>query len=388
MSEAVEHVTSPIHPVHEAAGAKFAPFGGWLMPVEYSGVRAEHAAVRTAVGIFDVSHLGTLLVKGRGVLSALNELFTNDLHRIAEGQAQYTLLCDESGRVIDDLIVYILADGSDPSTVGSAATGGAGVGGIDEVLLVPNAANADYVREAVAEVVPADADVTDAHTDMAIIAVQGPKSDAVLADVGVSVTLDFMAVDRASISGVEVIICRTGYTGERGYELLVDSRAAVELWNLLLTAAQSHGGLPCGLGARDTLRTEMGYPLHGQDLGGEIGPVEAKLSWAVGWKKASFRGRQALLARKASDLTPRVQGLVLTDRGVPRPGMSVHLFPDGPTVGSITSGTFSPTLRTGVALALLDRTVEPGAEVVVNVRGRWLVARVSALPLVPAHTRD
>lgn len=386
MSEVVEHATSPIHSAHEAAGAKFAPFSGWLMPLEYSGVRAEHAAVRTAVGIFDVSHLGTLLVKGPGVLSALNELFTNDLHRIAEGQAQYTLLCDETGRVIDDLIVYILADGSAAS--GSSARRGATEGDPDEVLLVPNAANASYVRDAVAEVVPPGTDVTDAHSDMAIIAVQGPASDAVLADVGVHVDVDYMSVTRASVSEVDVIICRTGYTGERGYELLVDSQDAVDVWNLLLTAAQDHGGVPCGLGARDTLRTEMGYPLHGQDLGGEIGPVEARLGWAVGWKKDSFRGREALLARKASDLTPRLQGLVLLDRGVPRPGMSVHLFPDGPTVGSITSGTFSPTLRTGVALALLDRTVEPGAEVVVNVRGRWLTARVSELPMVPAHARD
>ncbi len=386
MSEVLEHATSPIHSAHEAAGAKFAPFSGWLMPLEYSGVRAEHAAVRTAVGIFDVSHLGTLLVKGPGVLSALNELFTNDLHRIAEGQAQYTLLCDESGRVIDDLIVYILTDGSAAS--GSSARRGATDGDPDEVLLVPNAANASYVRDAVADVVPPGTDVTDAHSDMAIIAVQGPASDAVLADVGVHVDVDYMSVTRASVSGVDVIICRTGYTGERGYELLVDSQDAVDVWNLLLTAAQDHGGVPCGLGARDTLRTEMGYPLHGQDLGGEIGPVEARLGWAVGWKKDSFRGREALLARKASDLTPRLQGLVLLDRGVPRPGMSVHLFPDGPTVGSITSGTFSPTLRTGVALALLDRTVEPGAEVVVNVRGRWLAARVSELPMVPAHARD
>ena len=376
MSEGSTPKTSPIHAAHQDAGAKFAPFGGWLMPVEFAGVRAEHAAVRTTVGIFDVSHLGTLVVKGPGVVAALNELFTNDLTRIATGQAQYTLLCDESGRVVDDLIVYLLD--SDPKTPAA----------VDEVLIVPNAANAGYVRDAVQEVVPEGTEVIDAHSDSAVIAIQGPESAAVLADVGGQVDLDYMAVARATVGGVEVILCRTGYTGERGYELIVDSQDAVDVWNLVVTAAQAHGGMACGLGARDTLRTEMGYPLHGQDLGGEIGPVEARLGWAVGWKKASFRGREALLARRESDLTPRLQGLVLLDRGVPRQHMTVHLFPDGPTVGTVTSGTFSPTLRTGVALALLDRTVVPGAEVVVNVRGRWLTARVSELPLVPARARD
>lgn len=363
---------SPLHTAHEAAGAKFAPFSGWLMPLEYTGVRAEHEAVRTGVGIFDVSHLGTLLVSGPGVVDALNELFTNDLRRIAEGQAQYTLLCDESGRVIDDVIVYILpADRGD-----------------DDVVIVPNAANARYVRDAVAEVVGPDTEVVDAHEDMAIIAVQGPASAAVLRDAGLEVELDYMSVVRASISGVEVIVCRTGYTGEHGYELLVPSQDAVDVWNLLLTAGAAHGVQACGLGARDTLRTEMGYPLHGQDLGGELGPVEAGLSWAVGWQKESFRGREALLASKANDLSPRLQGLVLIDRGVPRPGMTVHLLPGGPTIGSVTSGTFSPTLRTGVALALLERTIAPGDEVLVDVRGRWLTARVTKPPLVDSHTRD
>ncbi|MDQ1247967.1 MAG: aminomethyltransferase [Actinomycetota bacterium] len=377
MTQPQEHpaITSPLHEAHVAAGAKFAPFGGWLMPLEYDGVVAEHTAVRTTVGLFDVSHLGTLLVRGKAVVSALNELFTNDLGRIAEGQAQYTLLCDESGRVVDDLIVYLLASPGVPSAD-------------DDVLIVPNAANAGYVADAVAEVLPAGAEVIDAHEDMAIIAVQGPSADAVLADVGLRPQVDYMAVTRGVVAGAEVIVCRTGYTGERGFELVVPSGDAVAVWNLLVTAAQTHGGVPCGLGARDTLRTEMGYPLHGQDLGGEIGPVEARLSWAVGWQKEGFRGRQALLRRRESDLTPRLQGLVMVERGVPRPGMTVHLMPGGPQVGSITSGTFSPTLRTGIALALLDRTVTAGAEVVVNVRGRWLTARVTALPLVPTHARD
>jgi aminomethyltransferase len=377
MTQPEEHadLTSPLHDAHVAAGAKFAPFGGWLMPLEYDGVVAEHNAVRATVGLFDVSHLGTLLVRGPGVVAALNELFTNDLGRIAEGQAQYTLLCDESGRVVDDLIVYLLASPGHDA-------------GDDDVLIIPNAANAGYVRDAVAEVLPEGAEVVDAHEDMAIIAVQGPEADAVLADVGLVPDLDYMSVTSGTVAGVDLIVCRTGYTGERGFELVVPSRDVVAVWNLLVTAAAVHGGVPCGLGARDTLRTEMGYPLHGQDLGDEIGPVEARLSWAVGWQKESFRGRQALLQRRRSDLTPRLQGLVMLDRGVPRPGMAVHLMPNGPQIGRMTSGTFSPTLRTGIGIALLDRTVDAGAEVVVNVRGRWLAARVSQLPLVPARARD
>ena len=368
---------SPLHGVHEAAGAKFAPFSGWLMPLEYDGVNAEHTAVRTSVGLFDVSHLGTLLVAGPGAAAALNELFTNDLTRIAAGQAQYTMLCDEAGRVKDDIIVYLLAGSADDASQT-----------VDEVLIVPNAANAAYVRMAVEEVLGPDCVVTDAHEDMAIIAVQGPASTDLLRDAGLQTELGYMQVERSQLDGIDVTICRTGYTGEKGYELLVGSADAVALWNHLTTAGAGYGVQPCGLGARDTLRTEMGYPLHGQDLGGDIGPLEARMGWSVGWDKPSFPGRAALHARRASDLLPKLHGLVLVDRGVPRAGMAVHLMPGGPQVGYVTSGTFSPTLRTGIALALLDATVAAGAEVSVNSRGRWLTARVTALPLVESHVRD
>ncbi len=359
---------SPLHDIHEAAGAKFAPFGGWLMPLEYSGVRAEHLGVRTAVGLFDVSHLGTFEVKGEGALEALNGLFTNDLHRIGAGQAQYTLLCDDAGVVIDDLIVYVFAD--------------------DDVVVVPNAANSDAVVAAVRAATGPGVEVRNTHTETAIIAVQGPAAADVLRDAGIATDVAYMAVERAAIAGADVVVCRTGYTGERGFELLVPAADAVAVWNRLLQAGAAYGAIPCGLGARDTLRTEMGYPLHGQDLGAAVGPVEAGLQWAVGWDKESFSGKQALLARRGSDLAPRLRGLVLEDRGVLRAGMKVHLMPEGPQVGELTSGTFSPTLGTGIGLALLDRTVVPGAEVSVDVRGRWLTARVATLPLVESHVRD
>lgn len=366
--ESADLHTSPLHERHVAAGAKFAPFAGWSMPLEYSGVRTEHAAVRTAVGLFDVSHLGTLEVRGPGVATALNALFTNDLGKIGTGKAQYSLLCNAAGMVIDDVIVYLLAD--------------------DFVVIVPNAANAAAVHSAVVEAVPDGTEVVDAHHDTAVIAVQGPRSAELLRDAGLGGDLDYMQATVAGLLGAQVVLCRTGYTGERGYELLVPAQHAVAVWDLLLRAGERYGVQPCGLGARDTLRTEMGYPLHGQDLGGDIGPLEAGLSWAVGWSKPEFPGRDVLVAGKASALLPRLHGLVLLDRGVPRPGMTVHLMPEGPAVGTLTSGTFSPTLHTGIGLALLDATINDGDEVSVSVRGRWLTARVTTPPLVPSHVRD
>jgi len=368
MSESEPVDRSPLHARHEAAGAKFAPFAGWLMPLEYTGVRSEHTAVRTAVGLFDVSHLGTVAVRGRNVVPALNALFTNDLERIDVGQAQYTMLCDESGAVVDDLIVYLLSP--------------------EEVLLIPNAANSDAVTAAVRAAVGADAQVADLHRDRAIIAVQGPRAGQLLTDAGIDSDLGYMQVTRAQVDDVDVIVCRTGYTGELGYELVVPARDAVSVWDRLVVAGGPHAVALCGLGARDTLRTEMGYPLHGQDLGGEYGPVETGMGWAVGWNKEHFPGRSALVSRRESGLAPRLRGLVLLERGVPRAGMAVHLMPDGPRVGTLTSGTFSPTLGAGVALGVLDRTLSPGDEVSINVRGRWLSARVTATPMVTSHVRD
>ena len=359
---------SPLHVAHDQAGAKFASFAGWQMPLEYTGIVAEHNAVRTSVGIFDVSHLGTTLVRGPGAVAALNRILTNDLDRIGPGQAQYTLLCTPEGDVVDDLIAYVF--------------------GPDDVLLIPNAGNAARVNSVIAEMVGNDIEVIDAQQDTAIIAVQGPRSRELLGALGLPTDLAYMAVARSELMGVEVVVCRTGYTGELGFELLIPAADAVRVWEALLTAGGPLGVLPCGLGSRDTLRTEMGYPLHGQDLGGGIGPVAARLNWAIGWDKPEFRGREAIVQSRHSDLQPRLRGLVLLERGVPRPGVSVHLEPSGPSLGTVTSGTFSPTLKTGIALALLEAGVSDGDEVVLNVRGRMLAARVTPPPFVAGTVRD
>ncbi|MEU7813681.1 glycine cleavage system aminomethyltransferase GcvT [Pseudonocardia sp. NPDC049154] len=363
-----ELITGPLHDRHVALGATLGAFGGWSMPIAYpAGTVAEHTAVREAVGVFDVSHLGKLLVRGPGAADFVNSCLTADLGRITPGKAQYTLCCTESGGVVDDLIAYL--------------------DGPDEVLLVPNAANAARVAELLRAAAPSGVEIVDRHRELAVIAVQGPRSAELFHTMfagfsGVS-GLDYMAFADAGA----VRVCRTGYTGEHGYELLVPAAQAPAVWDGLLAGAEPLGGRPCGLGARDTLRTEMGYPLHGQDLSEEITPVQAGSSWAVGWSKPAFWGREALLAEREAGPARRLRGLRATGRGIPRAGMTV--LAGGEPVGVTTSGTFSPTLKTGIALALIDTAAGVSADdvVTVDVRGRALETQVVKPPFVPSHVR-
>jgi len=368
--------TSPLHDRHVAAGAKLADFGGWSMPIEYAGggVLAEHEAVRTGVGLFDVSHLGTATVRGPGAAAFVDSCLTNDLSRIGPGQAQYTMCClpdgdPRAGGVVDDLIVYLH--------------------GPDDVLLVPNAANAAEVVARLADAAPAGVTVTDRHTEVAVLAVQGPRSPQLLAFLGLPGELPYMSfVTGLGGGSAEVTVCRTGYTGEHGYELLVAAERAGELWDVLVDNGRDEGLRLCGLGARDTLRTEMGYPLHGHELSTEITPVQARAGWAVGWRKPAFWGRQALLAEKEAGPARLLWGLRAPGRGIPRPGMAV-LDAEGARVGEVTSGTFSPSLRTGIALALLDTAsgADEGSELAVDVRGRPQPVQVVRPPFVPSHVR-
>lgn len=356
---------SPLHDRHVAAGAKFAAFGGWDMPLEYAGggVLAEHAAVRSDVGVFDVSHLGKARVTGPGAADFVNACLTNDLGRIAPGQAQYTLCCDDaSGGVVDDLIAYLVSP--------------------DEVFLIPNAANTAEVVRRLAAAAPESVTVGNEHERWAILAVQGPRSAEVLAGLKLPTEHGYMSFAAAVLDGVEIIVCRTGYTGEHGYELVVPATDAGPVWDAIVAA----GAPPCGLGARDTLRTEMGYPLHGQDLSLAITPVQARAGWAVGWNKPAFWGRDALLAEKAAGPRRTLRGLLLTGRGVPRGHMTVYA--DGTVVGETTSGTFSPTRRVGIALALLAPSVADGATVEVDVRGRRIPATVVKPPFVEPSVRS
>jgi aminomethyltransferase len=358
---------SPLHDRHVALGAKMADFGGWDMPIEYpaGGVVAEHTAVRERVGVFDVSHLGKASVTGPGAADFVNTCLSNDLRRIQPGSAQYTLCCDPSGGVVDDLIAYLKSD--------------------DEVFLIPNAANTAEVVRRLREAAPEGITVTDLHRDYGVIAVQGTKSDEVLEALGLPTGHDYMSFVEADWHGSPVIVCRTGYTGERGYELVPRWDDTPALWDALLEAAQPFGGMPCGLGARDTLRTEMGYPLHGQDLSLDISPEQARAGWAVGWKKDEFWGKDALVAEKAAP-TRLMRGLLVTGRGIPRAHCAVTR--DGESVGEVTSGTFSPTLKQGIALALLAPGVADGETVSIDVRGRGVEATVVKPPFVQVQVRE
>ena len=360
---------SPLHDRHVALGAKFAEFGGWSMPLEYpSGVVAEHTAVREAVGVFDVSHLGKVLVSGPGAASYVNATLSNDLAKIAPGKAQYTLCCDEqTGGIVDDLIAYYHDD--------------------EHVLLIPNAANTAEVCRRLAAQAPAEVKVLDHHTTYAVIAVQGTRSDEVLDAIGFPTGHDYMSFVEAEFEGTGVVVCRTGYTGERGYELVAANDVAGALWDALMAAGEPLGMLACGLGARDTLRTEMGYPLHGQDISLSVTPNEAGLGWAVGWKKDAFWGRDALVAEKAAGPKRKLRGLVALGRGIPRPGMLVSLVPDVPLC-EITSGTFSPTLRKGIGMALVPTFVDPEAELGVQVRTRREIFASHKFPFVDTSVRE
>ncbi|KZS86013.1 glycine cleavage system aminomethyltransferase GcvT [Mycobacterium persicum] len=365
MTDELQH--GPLEDRHRALGASFAEFGGWMMPVSYAGTVSEHHATRTSVGLFDVSHLGKALVRGPGAAEFVNSALTNDLHRIGPGKAQYTLCCNESGGVIDDLIAYYVDD--------------------DEIFLVPNAANTAAVVSALQAAAPGDLAITNVHRSYAVLAVQGPRSADVLAALGLPADMDYMGYADSAYSGVPVRVCRTGYTGEHGYELLPPWETAGVVFDALVDAVSDAGGQPAGLGARDTLRTEMGYPLHGHELSPDISPLQARCGWAIGWKKDAFFGRDALLAEKAAGPRRLLRGLRMVGRGVLRPGLTVLV---GDTaVGVTTSGTFSPTLQAGIALALIDTDadVPDGGHVTVDVRGRAAECAVVPPPFVEAKTR-
>ncbi|HEY0699743.1 MAG TPA: glycine cleavage system aminomethyltransferase GcvT [Micromonospora sp.] len=361
---------SPLHERHAALGARFAAFGGWSMPLEYAGggVLREHAAVREAVGVFDVSHLGKARVTGPGAMDFVNSCLSNDLGRIGPGRAQYTLCCDDAtGGVVDDIIAYLHSD--------------------EHVFLIPNAANTAEVVRRLRAAAPPQVTVTDEHTAHAVLAVQGPHSAEVLDALGLPTAHDYMSFSTATLDGVDLVVCRTGYTGEHGYELVVPADRATGVWDALFEAGAAYDIRACGLGARDTLRTEMGYPLHGQDLSLEITPVQARSGWAVGWQKPAFWGRAALLAEKAAGPRRTLWGLEAVERAIPRRGMAV--WSGDTAVGEVTSGTFSPTRKVGIALALLDTAagLTEGATVEVDVRGRRSAMRVVKPPFVKPSVR-
>jgi aminomethyltransferase len=349
---------SPLDAEHRAAGARMVEFGGWDMPIQYTGVLEEHRACRERAVVFDVSHLGTVRVAGEGAFDLLQWALTNDLHRIEPGRAQYTHLLDpDDAHVVDDIIVWWVAP--------------------DEFLVMPNASNTDDLVGALAERSSA-VDVRDVTAERAVLAVQGPEARALLhqVDAAAAATPRFGVAGARYPSGGEGYVAGTGYTGEDGVELHVDAAAAPALWRTLLEV----GVTPAGLGARDTLRLEAALPLHGHELGPGITPLQAGLGWVVRWDKGDFRGRGPLEAERERGVHRRLRGLLTEGRQIARAGCAVAI--GGETVGEVTSGNFSPVLERGIALAFLPPDVAEGTAVTVDVRGRPVEATMVPTPFV------
>jgi len=347
---------TPLHEQHVEAGAKLAPFAGWEMPVSYEGIREEHSAVRTHVGMFDVSHMGEVEIEGPGALALLQRLLSNDVARLEVGGAQYSCLCAEDGGVLDDLFAYRL--------------------GGDRYLLVTNAANHEsdlgWIGRHSREV---DVSVRDVADRYAMLAVQGPHARAVLER---ALRLELPPRMHAAAVGIgrrPAIACGTGYTGEDGAELLVDPEVAPAIWAELLDA----GVVPCGLGARDTLRLEVCYPLHGNELSPQRNPIEAGLGWCCA-EETGFIGSGPIAAARREGTAERLAPLTIEGAGIPRAGNPV--LHEGEPVGEVSSGTYAPSLEIGAGMAYVRSDLaEPGTEIEIDVRGKRRPARIASRPL-------
>jgi aminomethyltransferase len=363
-TETTDHTVhqTPLRDRHEALGAKLIEFGGWFMPVQYSGILDEHRAVRERAGLFDLSHMGELFVEGAEAGRALAHALLTNPPSLAEGRAHYSMICAPDGGIIDDLIVYRL--------------------GPERFLVVANASNAPVVSDALAERLEGFRAVLDDRSlATALVAIQGPRSVEILApltDVELG-ALRYYAIVEGTVAGMPALVARTGYTGEDGFEVFVEMRRAVELWDAFTAAGAPHGMLPIGLGARDTLRLEAGMPLYGNELDRSTNPFEAGLGRVVKLDKPEDFGRAALEKVAAEGPARRLVGLVMQGRGIARHGYPVH-GPAGRT-GVVTSGTHSPTLGKAIAMAYVaPADAEPGTIVEVEIRDQRVAAEVVALP--------
>lgn len=352
---------TPLYDIHAASGGKIVPFAGYLLPVQYeTGVIAEHMAVRTKCGLFDVSHMGEIILEGPDALKNLNHLLTNDYTVMADGQARYSPMCNEEGGVVDDLIVYKVRDNC--------------------YFIVVNAANKDKDYEWMKAHVTGNAALTDISSSVAQLALQGPKALDILKKLAKEEDIPekyYTCKFNCMIDGMRCIISKTGYTGEDGVEIYLASEEAPRLWNLLIENGRDEGLIPCGLGARDTLRLEASMPLYGHEMDDAITPKEAGLGIFVKMDKEDFIGKKAIEAK--GPLTRKRVGLKVTGRGIVREQQAVYA--DGKQIGITTSGTHCPYLGYPVAMALLDISYkEPGTAVEVDVRGRRVAAEVVKLP--------
>jgi aminomethyltransferase len=352
---------TPLYDAHRELEARIVEFAGWDMPVSYSGASEEHAAVRSRCGLFDVSHMGEIELQGPGAAELCQRLTVNDAGRLEDGGGQYSVLCNEHGGVIDDLVVFRLA--------------------AERWLLVVNAANTQRDLAWIAEHAGADVVVDDRSADTALLALQGPDSERALRTLTGTdlVSMRPFAARHGAVAGVPGLVSRTGYTGEDGFEVLVPAESARVVWDAVLAAVRRCGGLPCGLAARDTLRLEAGLPLCGTDMDEETTPLEAGIGWVVKLGKASFVGREALARQAERGVARQLVGLALDQPGIPRHGHPV--WHGEARVGVVTSGTKSPTLGTFIGMAYVDAAcASRGTVLSVEVRGRRLPAHVVDRP--------
>jgi aminomethyltransferase len=351
---------TPLYDIHVRAGARLVEFAGWVMPVQYLGILSEHEAVRKRVGLFDVSHMGEVVFRGPRALEALNRVFTNDLTKIADGQAQYGCLCRESGGIVDDVVVYRRS--------------------ADDLLVCVNAANRAKDFEWLSGH-GGGADVRNESDEWAQLALQGPLAAQLLQRLA-KVNLSQLRTYRfapGEVAGVSCLVARTGYTGEDGFELFCPSSQGPQLWEALMEAGAPERIEPCGLGARDSLRLEMAYRLYGSDMDDGTTPLEAGLAWVVKLDKGDFVGRDALVRLREHGVSRKLVGFTLTDPGIPRHGYPV--VQDGRKVGDVTSGTKSPSLGIPIGLAYVPTALAAeGSTFAVEIRGRAAAARVVKTP--------
>ncbi len=358
---------TPLNEIHRALGARMVEFGGWDMPVQYSGVISEHLAVRQAAGLFDVSHMGEVEISGADALAFLQAVTTNDLSRLEDGQVQYTAMCYENGGVVDDLTLYRFAE--------------------DRYLLCVNAANTEkdysWLQKLQEMFQFKELELVNKSSDFAQLALQGPAADNILAKITDAdlASLKYYHFLEGQIGSLSVIISRTGYTGEAGFELYCSADDALSLWQLVMDAGKDDGLEPIGLGARDTLRLEKGYALYGHEISADILPLEARLGWITKLGKGPFVGRDALIQAKQDGIKRTLIALVLTESGVPREQYPV--FSGDLQVGFVTSGTMSPSLRKGIALALVDSQVAISDQpLTIGIRKRTVPCERVSLPFV------
>ena len=359
---------TPLYQAHLASGGRMVPFGGWEMPVQYTGITEEHQLVRSSVGIFDVSHMGQIAISGKESLALLHYLCPGDPGQLCPGKIMYGVFCNSRGGVVDDLLVYYLGE--------------------EEYLLVVNASRIEedfaWVKEATEHF--REVSVENLSTTKGMVALQGPMAEALLASIAGEdiVALQYYWSIKLSLDGCEVLLSRSGYTGEDGFEIICEADATERLWATL----QRLGARPCGLGARDTLRTEMGYCLYGHELGPEISPLEAGLSWTMALEKeADFSGRDVLLRQRQEGTYRRLVGFILQEKGIPRPDCSVHDV-QGRPIGIVSSGTFSPGLQKGVGLAFVEPDFRKrGTKLQINIRTKGRRAQVVRLPFVESRVK-